>query len=44
MCTSAASEKIGPSSSWEDSKMYTSDSVANSQRIPTEIKKAGGIA
>ena len=32
------------SSSWEDSKMYTSDSILNSQRTPTEIDQTGAIA
>ena len=31
------------SSSWEDSKMYTSDSIANSQRMLTKIKESGII-
>ena len=31
-------------SSWGDSKMYTSDSIASSQRILTEINKSGTIA
>ena len=34
-------KKRGISSSCGDSKMYTYDSVANSQRIPTEINKTG---
>ena len=32
------------SSSWEDSKMYTPDTIANSQRIPIKINKNGAIA
>ena len=32
------------SSSWEGSKMYTSSSIANSQRMQTEINKSGTIA
>ena len=32
------------SSSWGDSKMYTSSSIANSQRMQTEINKSGTIA
>ena len=32
------------SSSWEDCKMYTSSSIANSQRMQTEINKSGTIA
>ena len=31
-------------SSWEDSKMYTSSSIANSQRNQTEINESGTIA
>ena len=31
------------SSSWEDSKICTSGSIANSQRMLTEIKKSGTI-
>ena len=31
------------SSSWGDSKMYTSGSIANSQRILTEINESGII-
>ena len=42
MCTSVASGKRGPWSSWEDSKMCTSGTISNSQRIcQTEIKKLG---
>ena len=29
------------SSSWGDSKMYTSSSIANSQRVQTEINESG---
>ena len=32
------------SSSWGDSKMNTSSSIANSQRMQTEINKSGTIA
>ena len=32
------------SSSWGDSKMYTSSSIANSQRMLTEINGSGAIA
>ena len=32
------------SSSWGDSKMYTSGSIANSQRMLTEINGSGAIA
>ena len=32
------------SSSWGDSKMYTSNSIANSKRMQTEIKESGTIA
>ena len=32
------------SSSWGDSKMYTSSSIANSQRMQTEINESGTIA
>ena len=32
------------SSSWGDSKMYTSGSIANSQRILTEINESGATA
>ena len=32
------------SSSWGDSKMYTSSSIANSQRMQAEINKSGTIA
>ena len=32
------------SSSWGDSKMYTSGSIANLQSMLTEIKKSGTIA
>ena len=32
------------SSSWGDSKMYTSGSIANSQRMLTEINKSDAIA
>ena len=32
------------SSSWGDSEMYTSSSIANSQRMQTEINKSGIIA
>ena len=32
------------SSSWGDSKMYTSGSIANSQRMLTEINESGAIA
>ena len=32
------------SSSWGDSKMYTSGSIANSQRMLTEINESGTIA
>ena len=32
------------SSSWRDSKMYTSSSIANSQRMLTEINESGAIA
>ena len=31
-------------SSWPDRKMYTFDSIANSQRMPTEINESGAIA
>ena len=31
-------------SSWGDSKMYTSGSIANSQRMLTEINESGAIA
>ena len=31
------------SSFWGDSKMYTSDSIANSQRMLTEINESGAI-
>ena len=31
------------SSSWRDSKMYTSSSIANLQRMHTEIKESGTI-
>ena len=30
--------------SWGDSKMYKSGSIANSQKMPTEINKTGAIA
>ena len=32
------------SSSWWDSKMYTSGSIANSQSMLTEINESGAIA
>ena len=32
------------SSTWGDGKMYTSDSIANSQMMVTEINKCGTIA
>ena len=32
------------SSSWGDSKMYTSGSIANSQRMLTEINESSAIA
>ena len=32
------------SSSWEDNKMYTSGTIANSQRTPTKVDKNGTIA
>ena len=32
------------SSSWWDSKMYTTGTIANSQRMPTKINKNGAIA
>ena len=32
------------SSSWGDSKMYTSGSIENSQRMLTEINESGTIA
>ena len=32
------------SSSWGDSKVLTSVSIANSQRMPTEINKSSAIA
>ena len=32
------------SSSWGDSKMYTSSSIANSQRMQTEINESDTIA
>ena len=32
------------SSSWGDSKMYTTGTIANSQRISTKINKNGAIA
>ena len=32
------------SSTWGDSKMYTPDIIANSQRMPTKIKNNGAIA
>ena len=35
-----ASPQECTSSSWGDSKMYTSDSIANSQRILTEINES----
>ena len=31
-------------SSWGDSKMHTSGSIANSQRMVTEVKESGTIA
>ena len=37
-------EKECSSSSWGDSKMYTSSSIANSQRMQTEINESGFIA
>ena len=36
-------EEEGSSSSWEDSKMYTSGTITNSQRTPTKINKNGAI-
>ena len=32
------------SSSWGDSKMYTSGSIANLQKMLTEINKSGALA
>ena len=32
------------SSSWGESKVYTSGSIASSQRMPTEINESGAIA
>ena len=32
------------SSSWEDSKMYTSSIIANSQKMQTEINESGTLA
>ena len=43
MCTSDIQEEC-TSSSWGDSKMYTSGSITSSQRIPTEINESGAIA
>ena len=37
-------EEESTSSSWGDSKMYTSGTIANSQRTPTKINKNGVIA
>ena len=37
-------EKACTLSSWGGSKMYTSGSIANSQRILSEINKSGTIA
>ena len=39
-----AQEEECISSSWGDSKMNTSSSIANSQRMQTEINKSGTIA
>ena len=36
-------EKLGTSSSWGDSKMYTSGSIANSQKMLTEINDSDAI-
>ena len=36
-------EEDWTSSSWGDSKMYTSGSTTNSQRMPTEINESDAI-
>ena len=42
-CVHAAPQEC-TSSSWGDSKMYTSDSIANSQRMLTGFTESGAVA